>query len=55
MGSEMCIRDRYLAMQTSVEEDAQMVQNANAASKSWSYEEDLPLSQDKKVYLNKSL
>ena len=39
----------YLAMQTSVEEDAQMVQNANAASKSWSYEEDLPLSQDKKV------
>ena len=36
-------------MQTSVEEDAQMVQNANAASKSWSYEEDLPLSQDKKV------
>tara|TARA_B100000900_G_scaffold413771_1_gene438552 strand:- start:660 stop:1760 length:1101 start_codon:yes stop_codon:yes gene_type:complete len=39
----------YLAMQTSVEEDDQMVQNANAASKSWSYEEDLPLSQDKKV------
>jgi len=26
-----------------------MVQNANAASKSWSYEKDLPLSQDKKV------
>jgi hypothetical protein len=26
-----------------------MVQNANAGSKSWSYEEDLPLSQDKKV------
>ena len=26
-----------------------MVQNANAASKSWSYEKELPLSQDKKV------
>lgn len=39
----------YLAMQTSVEEDAQMAQDANAASESWSYEEDLPLSQDKKV------
>jgi len=26
-----------------------MVQNANAASESWSYEKDLPLSQDKKV------
>jgi hypothetical protein len=39
----------YLAKQTSVEEDAQMVQDANAASESWSYEEDLPLSQDKKV------
>ena len=39
----------YIAKGTSVEEDAQMVQNANAASESWSYEEDLPLSQDKKV------
>ena len=38
----------YLAMQTSVEEDDQMVQNANAGSLSWSYEKDLPLSQDKK-------
>jgi hypothetical protein len=26
-----------------------MVQNANAANESWSYEEDLPLSQNKKV------
>ena len=39
----------YIAKGTSVEEDDQMVQNANAASESWSYEEDLPLSQDKKV------
>lgn len=39
----------YLARQTSVEEDAQMVQNANAGSKSWSYESDLPLSQNKKI------
>jgi hypothetical protein len=39
----------YIGRGTSVEEDAQMVQNANAGSKSWSYEEDLPLSQDKKV------
>ncbi len=39
----------YIAKGTSVEEDAQMVQNANAANESWSYEEDLPLSQDKKV------
>jgi hypothetical protein len=38
----------YLAKQTSVEEDDQMVQNANAAGESWSYEEDLPLMQDKK-------
>lgn len=39
----------YIAKGTSVEEDDQMVQNANAASESWSYEKDLPLSQDKKV------
>ncbi len=39
----------YIAKGTSVEEDAQMVQNANAANESWSYEEDLPLSQNKKV------
>ena len=43
----------YIAKDTSVEEDAQMVQNANAASQSWSYEEDLPLSQDKKVLFEK--
>ena len=40
-------------MQTSVEEDAQMVQEANAAGKSWSYEKDLPLSQDKKVLFSR--
>ncbi len=39
----------YISRGTSVEEDDQMTQNANAGSKSWSYEEDLPLSQDKKV------
>ncbi len=39
----------YIAQGTSVEEDDQMAQNANAGSKSWSYEQDLPLSQDKKV------
>ncbi len=39
----------YIAQGTSVEEDDQMVQNANAGSKSWSYEKDLPLSQDNKI------
>ena len=39
----------YISKGTSVEENDQMVQNANAASDSWSYEKDLPLSQDKKV------
>jgi len=39
----------YISKGTSVEEDNQMVQNANAASESWSYENDLPLDQDKKV------
>jgi len=43
----------YLSKDTSVEEDDQMVQNANAASSSWSYETDLPLSQDKKVLFEK--
>jgi len=38
----------YLSKGTSVEEDAQMVQNANAAESSWIYETDLPLRQDKK-------
>tara|TARA_R100000951_G_scaffold115370_2_gene123249 strand:- start:3054 stop:4169 length:1116 start_codon:yes stop_codon:yes gene_type:complete len=39
----------YIAKGTSVEEDDQMTQSANAGSDSWSYKEDLPLSQDKKV------
>jgi len=39
----------YLSKGTSQEEDDQMVQNANAAGDSWSYELDLPLLQDKKV------
>ena len=39
----------FLSKGTSVEEDDQMVQNANAGSDSWSYTEDLPLMQDKKV------
>ena len=43
----------YISKGTSVEEDDQMVQNANAASSSWSYTEDLPLAQDKKVLFEK--
>ena len=39
----------YISKDTSVTEDDQMVQNANAAESSWSYELDLPLQQDKKV------
>jgi len=39
----------FLSKGTSTEEDDQMVQNANAGSNSWSYQEDLPLMQDKKV------
>lgn len=39
----------FLAKGTSYEEDDQMVQNANAAEQSWSYENDLPLTQDKKI------
>ena len=39
----------YISKDTSVEEDAQMAQNANAGASSWSYELDLPLQQDKKV------
>ena len=38
----------YISKDTSVSEDAQMAQNANAAGSSWLYEIDLPLSQDKK-------
>ena len=39
----------YLAQQTSYEEDDQMVQNANAAQESWSYEEALPLHEERKI------
>ena len=39
----------YIAKGTSAEEDAQMAQDANAGASSWSYTEDLPLLQDKKV------
>ncbi len=38
----------YISKDTSVTEDDQMVQNANAAESSWLYERDLPLSPDKK-------
>ncbi len=43
----------YISKGTSVDEDDQMVQNANAGSSSWSYEKDLPLSQDKKIKFEK--
>ena len=43
----------YISQGTSVEEDDQMVQNANAGEKSWSYENDLPLSQSNKVLFEK--
>ena len=43
----------YISKGTSVEEDDQMAQNANAGSSSWSYTEDLPLMQDKKVLFEK--
>ena len=39
----------YISKSTTVEEDDQMVQNANAGSDAWSYKKDLPLSQDKKI------
>tara|TARA_R110000765_G_scaffold110856_1_gene202363 strand:- start:108 stop:1193 length:1086 start_codon:yes stop_codon:yes gene_type:complete len=39
----------FLSKGTSQEENDQMVQDANAASSSWSYELDLPLHQDKKI------
>jgi len=38
----------FIGAQTSVSEDDQMAQNANAGFVAWSYEEDLPLQQDKK-------
>ncbi len=43
----------FIGKESSVEEDDQMVQNANAGDHSWSYEEDLPLSQDNKVIFEK--
>jgi len=39
----------YISKGVSVDEDNQMVQEANAGNSSWSYKEDLPLSQDKKI------
>ena len=39
----------YISKGTSVDEDAQMAQDANAGNASWIYELDLPLQQDKKV------
>jgi len=39
----------FLSKGTSEEEDDQMVQNANAGMSSWSYKDDLPLEQDKKI------
>ena len=39
----------YIAQGTSVDEDDQMAQNANAGSRSWSYKYDLPLSQENKL------
>jgi len=43
----------YISKGTSEEEDDQMVQDANAYGSSWSYQTDLPLSQDKKVLFMK--
>ena len=44
----------YIAKGSSVEEDDQMAQDANAGSLAWSYEEDLPLTQDnKELFLEK--
>ncbi len=43
----------YISKGTSVEEDDQMAQNANAASSSWNYSKDLPLKQDKKLLFEK--
>jgi len=38
----------FISKSTSITEDSEMAQNANAGSSSWSYEKDLPLKQDKK-------
>ena len=56
MGSEqdaVAAWNVYISKGTSAEEDDQMAQNANAGEESWSYEEDLPLDQDKKVLFEK--
>ena len=39
----------YISKDTSVDEDAQMAQDANAGNASWIYELDLPLQQEKKI------
>ncbi len=39
----------YISKDTSVDEDAQMAQDANAGDTSWIYELDLPLQQEKKI------
>lgn len=43
----------YIAKGTSVEEDDQMVQDANSGNEYWSYESDLPLKQENKVLFEK--
>jgi len=43
----------YIGQGSTADEDDQMVQDANAGSKSWSYKKDLPLKQDKKVLFSK--
>tara|TARA_R100001015_G_C4627762_1_gene187477 strand:- start:1364 stop:2479 length:1116 start_codon:yes stop_codon:yes gene_type:complete len=44
----------FIGAQTSVEEDDQMAQNANAGFVAWSYDYDLPLMPDKKnLFMNK--
>lgn len=47
--SAVALWNVYLAQGSSVEEDDQMVQNANAGDLTWDYEEVLPLSQDHKI------
>ena len=52
MGSEqdaVAAWNVYISKDTSVNEDDQMVENAVAETSAWSYTEDLPLQQDKKV------
>jgi len=56
MGSEQSVIaawNVYISQDTSVEEDDQMAQNANAGADSWSYEKDLPLKQNKKDLFEK--